>query len=129
VRGNINIYISSTIQASKAKLSALHENDQMQVKIAVAKNNLESYIYEVRGKLDDEEIEKVSTEEQREELRALLSESEEWIGNAEADGDAKFVAKLDEIKAKAYPIFFRLSEIGGREHVKESFAKLLEYTR
>jgi len=46
---------------------------------ADAKNDLETYIYDIKEKLWDDELEKVSTEEQREEAREALSAAADWL--------------------------------------------------
>jgi hypothetical protein len=52
---------------------------------ADAKNDLETYIYDAKEKLWDDELEKVSTEEQREEARDALSAAAEWLENEGVD--------------------------------------------
>merc|ERR1712150_188962 len=64
------------MEAAKKKLLDLDDADRSVLETAEAKNQLESYIYDTRGKFDDlyEDIEKVATEEQREEALKPLSE-------------------------------------------------------
>merc|ERR1712157_435889 len=70
--GRIQPYSESTLVAAKDK--ALQELEEM-------KNKLESYIYYIKNKLSDkeEEIAKVSTEEQRTALHELASSTEDWL--------------------------------------------------
>ncbi len=56
---------------------------------AEAKNELESYIYGTKEKLWDEELEKVSTEEQREEAREALNNAAEWLDDEGVDASIK----------------------------------------
>ena len=44
-----------------------------------AKNNLESYIFETQAWLEVEEVIAVSSEEQREEIRAAIREVYDWF--------------------------------------------------
>merc|ERR1712157_452595 len=65
--GRIQPYSESTLEESKAKLALLAAKDKALQELEEMKNKLESYIYYIKNKLSDkeEEIAKVSTEEQR----------------------------------------------------------------
>lgn len=53
--------------------------DDAKIAKAQAKNSLESFLFETRDKLSDEEGEKLMTEEEREKLENALSEVSEWL--------------------------------------------------
>lgn len=63
------------------------------------KNALEEYIYEIRGKLDDEYA-PFASEAEKEKLQKLLLAAEDWLYD---DGDdaskAQYIAKYDELAA------------------------------
>lgn len=56
---------------------------------ADAKNDLESYIYATKEHLYDEELEKVSTPEQREEALEALSAAADWLDEEGLDVSAR----------------------------------------
>lgn len=53
-----------------------------------AVNSLESFIYETQEKLYEEEYEACSLEEDRDAIRANLSEASDWIYDVDADANA-----------------------------------------
>ena len=61
------------------RLRALQERDEEKVANEKAKNNLESYIFETQEWLEVEEVIAVSSEEQREEIRAAITEVYGWF--------------------------------------------------
>lgn len=71
------------------------------------KNELETYIYEMRNKIDDQYSE-FASEEEKEKLKAKLEQSEEWLYDEGEDATkAVYIAKMDEIRAVAGPIVQR----------------------
>jgi len=82
---------------------------------ADAKNDLETYIYNTKEKMWDEELEKVSTEEQREEVREALSTAADWLETDGTDVSTKeYVDKKKELEKLANPIFERQEELTKR---------------
>ncbi|KAI1804201.1 heat shock protein Hsp88 [Daldinia bambusicola] len=68
------------------------------------KNELETYIYDLRNKLDDQYAD-FASEEEKDKLRAKLTESEDWLYEDGEDATkAVYIAKMDEIRAMAGPI-------------------------
>lgn len=57
----------------------LRARDDAKIAIAQAKNSVESFLFETRDKLTDEEGEMFMTEEEREKLETILSEVSEWL--------------------------------------------------
>ncbi|KAI9683421.1 MAG: adenyl-nucleotide exchange factor sse1 [Trizodia sp. TS-e1964] len=71
------------------------------------KNELETYIYEMRGKIDDQYSE-FANEDEKAKLKAKLEECEEWLYDDGEDATkAVYVAKFDEIRFVAGPIIQR----------------------
>lgn len=76
-----------------------------------AVNNLESFIYETQEKLYQEDYEACSLEEERELIKANLSEASDWIYDVDADANATvFKQKLREMKKLTKDLFFRVKE-------------------
>ncbi|KAG9442695.1 hypothetical protein H6P81_018549 [Aristolochia fimbriata] len=101
---------------AKSKLAALDKKDADRRRTAELKNNLESYIYATKDKLDtSEEIQKTSTEEERQTFSQKLDEVQDWLYTDGEDASAtEFQEQLDKLKAIGDPIFFRLNELTAR---------------
>ena len=93
--------------ASSAKLLLeLDERDRSVRETADARNALESYIFESRNRLSEEKnVEKVSTEEERDDFRTILTEAEDWIWDVEKESAGIYKSKTREIKQIGNPIF------------------------
>lgn len=127
--GNIRPYSPEIMAESKAKLDMLAKADKDRMDLEEAKNNYESYIYFIRNKLvDDEElVEKVTTEEQREALRKSAEDAEEWMFDDGYTADlATTEAKYEELKAPAEKVFFRMAELTARPAAVEALTSKLD---
>ena len=61
------------------------------------KNQLEEYIYELRGKLD-EEYKDFASDQEKEKLSGLLMKAEDWLyEDGEDSTKAKYIAKYEEL--------------------------------
>ena len=97
--------------ASIKVLDELRKIDEAKREQEAAKSNLEAYIYSTRAKLDEDEIQAVTTEEEREALKEELMEKEDWLYMDGAHATAKEYKKTHEgIKAKGDAIEFRAKE-------------------
>ncbi|KAK0671063.1 heat shock protein 70 family [Cercophora samala] len=112
-KGDLPI-VSATLsleQAAKAQLfekeAAMAMEDKLVADTEEKKNELETYIYDLRNKLDDQYSEFASDEE-KEKIKAKLEATEDWLYD-EGDDTTKavYVAKIDEIRALAGPIVQR----------------------
>merc|ERR1711957_962014 len=79
--GKIQPLSKDLIEEYKLNIAELALLDKGRILLEEAKNKLESYFYSVKNKLidDEENVAKISTEEQREELRKLSMEAEDWL--------------------------------------------------
>lgn len=113
---------------AKGKLEALDKKDAERRKTAELKNNLEGYIYSTREKIDSsDEIEKVSTSDERESFIRKLDEVQEWLYMDGEDASAnEFQGHLDKLKAIGDPIFHRLTELTARPEAVENAKRYLE---
>ncbi|XP_044489116.1 heat shock 70 kDa protein 17-like isoform X2 [Mangifera indica] len=110
----------------KAKLEALDKKDAERRRTAELKNNLESYIYATKEKLETAEFEKISTSEERETFIVKLDEVQDWLYMDGEDAIAKeFQERLDSLKALGDPIFFRFKELTARSAAVEYAKKYL----
>ncbi|KAK5062938.1 Heat shock protein hsp88 [Exophiala bonariae] len=102
---------SSLDDATKSGLAELENQMFMEDKLVTdtedKKNELEAYIYELRGKIDDLYAE-YSSDEEKEKIREKLEKTEDWLYD---DGDdaskAQYIAKMDEIRFVAGPVVQR----------------------
>ncbi|MCL7024716.1 hypothetical protein MKW94_022437 [Papaver nudicaule] len=110
-----------SLSQAKSRLDALDKKDAERRRTAELKNNLESFVYTAREKLDSaEDIEKVSTTEERQSLIEKLEEVQDWLYTDGEDASAaEFTERLGLLKAKYDPIFFRLSELTERPTASE----------
>ncbi|KAJ0028399.1 hypothetical protein Pint_36594 [Pistacia integerrima] len=111
---------------AKAKLEALDKKDAERRRTAELKNNLESYIYATKEKLETTEFEKISTGEERQTFIVKLDEVQDWLYMDGEDATAKeFEERLDSLKAVGDPIFFRFKELTARPAAVEYAQKYL----
>jgi hypoxia up-regulated 1 len=101
---------------AKNRLEALDKKDAERRKTAELKNNLESYIYSMKEKLEEStDILTLSTEQERESFAEKLNEVQDWLYMDGEDAQAnEFKERLDQLKAIGDPILFRLSELKAR---------------
>ncbi|RDL33630.1 putative heat shock protein Hsp88 [Venustampulla echinocandica] len=102
---------SSLDQSLKDKDAELEASMVMEDKLVAdteeKKNELETYIYEMRNKIDDQYSE-FASEDEKVKLKAKLETSEDWLyDEGEDTTKAIYVAKMDEIRAVAGPIVQR----------------------
>ncbi|XP_052178130.1 heat shock 70 kDa protein 17 [Diospyros lotus] len=115
---------------AKGKLEALDKKDAERKQTAELKNNLEGYIYATKEKLESlEELEKVSSSQERQSFIEKLDEVQDWLYTDGEDASAtEFQERLDLLKSIGGPIFFRLNELTARpaasEHVRRYLSEL-----
>ena len=114
--------LSSQSSASTRKLTKYNERDQLIRETAEARNELESYVYRVRDRLEASEIQVYTTEEEKEEVMSLMLDTGDWLyGDGE---DAELPAlkkKLKEVKKEGEKIFNRKNE----HELRDSAVQLL----
>ncbi|TLS30345.1 hypothetical protein PpBr36_02886 [Pyricularia pennisetigena] len=87
--------------------AAMAAEDKLVFDTEEKKNELETYIYDIRNKLDDQYAE-FASEEEKDKIRARLSETEDWLYDEGDDATkAVYIAKMDEIRAMTGPIVQR----------------------
>lgn len=102
---------SSRLEEYRTKLVTLREREKEKRKRAAAINSLETFIFDTKDKLNQDEFIKCSTESEREILRGKLDEADMWLSETDDSVETKqFSEKLSELKAAGKPIFFRLKE-------------------
>jgi len=102
----------------KAKLEVMAEAEAEVLAVAGMKNDLEASIYASRDKLEREDIMKVSTEEQREEVNKLCMEYEEWLYESGAT-KSDYEQRLSKLQDLLGPMEERATELEARPDVEE----------
>lgn len=102
---------ASLDQASKDSFAekeiAMFMEDKLVADTEDKKNELESYIYEMRGKID-EQYSEFASEDEKQKLKDKLEKVEDWLYDEGDDATkAVYVAKMDEVRFVAGPIVQR----------------------
>ncbi|RMZ79964.1 hypothetical protein DV738_g3087, partial [Chaetothyriales sp. CBS 135597] len=101
---------ASQKQAAAEQENAMFMEDKLVTDTEDKKNELESYIYELRNKLEEQYAE-FASEEEKEKIRDKLTQSEDWLYDEGDDATkAQYVAKLDEINFVAGPVIQRYND-------------------
>ncbi|KKY14054.1 putative heat shock protein hsp88 [Diplodia seriata] len=117
----------SSKETAAERESAMIMEDKLVADTEHMKNELEGFIYELRGKLDDVYAEFVS-EAEKEKIKAKLEASEDWLyEDGEDTTKAVYVAKIEEIRALAGPVIQRyndklMEELEAKRKVEEEAA-------
>lgn len=97
--------------ASVKKLDTLTARDHAKAALEKARNSLEGYISESREKLEQEEVLKISTSEEREGIEKLLGTVSTWFDDDGWDADeATLKKKMKSLKEAMKDINGRLKE-------------------
>jgi len=92
-----------------------------------ARNDLETFVYDFRDKLD-RQLSQFAADEEKQNINDRLAKEEDWLYTEEAD-DAKkkiFVSKLDDLRALTKPIEQREVEANGRPNACNQLRTLTE---
>lgn len=128
-------FSDESLADAKSKLAELDKKDAERKRTAELKNNLEGYIYSTREKIESSgDVEKVSTNEERQSFIGKLEEVQDWLYMDGEDATAgEFEERLKMLKAIGDPIFFRMDELTARpiaiEQSKRYLTELAEIVR
>ncbi|CAF1404221.1 unnamed protein product, partial [Rotaria magnacalcarata] len=94
-------------------LTALDTHDRELLALSTAKNNLESFIYDMRDKLEhDSNYKKATTPEEQTKINEKLSETDAWLWDDGINADVKTLkSKLDELKLLTKLLVLRVREV------------------
>eukprot|EP00189_Rhodosorus_marinus_P012438 CAMPEP_0184745930 /NCGR_PEP_ID=MMETSP0315-20130426/8557_1 /TAXON_ID=101924 /ORGANISM="Rhodosorus marinus, Strain UTEX LB 2760" /LENGTH=843 /DNA_ID=CAMNT_0027218305 /DNA_START=407 /DNA_END=2938 /DNA_ORIENTATION=+ len=119
----------SDLASARQILYKLDEKDRKRKERSDALNSLESSIFQLREELYNEELEKVSTEEERDRIRAKLMEEEDWIFDADKATTQDFTSREKKLRELVGKLNFRLTELSSRPEAVEKLRKAVEYSR
>ncbi|KAK1779115.1 heat shock protein 70 family [Copromyces sp. CBS 386.78] len=98
---------ASAKNAAFEKEQAMIMEDKLVADTEEKKNELETYIYDLRNKLDDQYAD-LASEDEKEKISAKLMATEDWLYDEGDDATkAVYVAKIEEIRALAGPVVQR----------------------
>jgi heat shock protein 4 len=109
VAGTSSLDDATKAQAAEAE-NAMFMEDKLVTDTEDKKNELEAYIYEIRGKIDDLYAE-FASEEEKVKIKDKLEKTEDWLYDEGEDATkAQYQAKLDEIKFLSGPVAQRYQD-------------------
>jgi hypoxia up-regulated 1 len=125
-------FTKAQLDEFKNKLSVLKEKEREKRKRAAAINSLETFIFDTKDKLIQDEFIKCSTNEEREAISSKLDEADAWLSEADDSVETKlFSEKLGDLKAVSKTVFYRLKERKLRpqrlDELKEVLNKSVEF--
>ena len=127
--GRVQPHSADILASSKQKLLEMARRDKERMMLEESRNNVEAYIYKIKNKLEDDAdaIEKVTTQEQRDSVRKLAEDAQEWM---EEDGySADFVTMEDKYAELSTPfekILLRIKESTDRPAAIVALKKKLD---
>ncbi|OMJ91066.1 hypothetical protein SteCoe_6423 [Stentor coeruleus] len=109
------------------RLKNLKEAELQAKKVAEAKNNIESYIYEVSEKIEDEDFIKFISEAEKDSLSEKTSELRIWIETDEFESStaSEINSKKRELESLIADALQRIKEYDFRESAIENAFKIL----
>ncbi|CCG81029.1 Related to stress protein ORP150 [Taphrina deformans PYCC 5710] len=117
-------------ELSLGKIAKYEKFDNQRIALQTARNGLEAYIYKVRDLLENDGFQQVSSDREREDLKALAAAANEWIYD---EGES---ATLDELVSKkkamtdiSDKVLFRKQESGLRQQKIDALQKQLSSAR
>merc|ERR1711915_771039 len=130
-RNDVNALEGEMFAASQVKLDALAKADADRAAVELALNELQGYSVDLVDKLEDEEFQSASTDEEREKLSVECSAVSDWL-----DEEAgvftpvdEFQTKLKSLKGLAAPVMARLREHRERPEALDMLKQSLNSSR
>jgi hypoxia up-regulated 1 len=116
--------------ASKKVLRALKQRDEMKRATAKARNDLEAFIISARERVEsDKELAAVSTEAEREDIQASLTDAEDWLyGDGETANASEYKDRFSSLLKKVDALDIRAAEKTHRPEAIEMAKSFIELT-
>lgn len=116
----------------RGKLATIKEREKEKRKRAAAINSLETFLFDLRDKLEQDEFVKCSTADERDRMKQKADEVDAWLSDADSTVETStFQEKLGELKASSKDVMFRVNEKRLRpkrlEELKEVMNKSMEF--
>ncbi|GAB1601863.1 hypoxia up-regulated protein 1-like [Argonauta hians] len=118
-----------SLKNSKDRLADLKKKDEEKQALEHSKNELESFVFDMKDKLTQSDYMECSTEEQREAISNECSKALDWLYEQdESTKTEEYVNQLTSLKAAAKDLMFRVKEMTGRPIILETLQTLLNHT-
>ena len=104
------------VEHAKKTLSDFAERDRLQIELDTVKNDLESFAYKLRNRLEEKDTIDHSTQQERDNLSSLLNKVVEWLENEvpTMHGKPAVVADFEKVKQRLVDegnkIWYRIEE-------------------
>lgn len=106
--------------------ASMFNEDRLITETADKRNELESYIYNTRDKLDGE-LKEYSNKDEKDKLKSLLTESEDWLyGDGFDSTKSEYTRKIDTLRVIGDKIEKRFNEASNRPNAIDGLKKQLE---
>ncbi|CCI46709.1 unnamed protein product [Albugo candida] len=118
--------VAEVNKATETELEMAHQ-DRIIEETCNKRNELESFVYEMRNQISDR-LRDFITEEEKAKLESSLAEAEEWLYTDEGFDSVKSVyqTKLDGLRKLSAPIEFRANESTERANATAEIQNILE---
>merc|ERR1719356_1958466 len=117
---------SERLQAATQEENSMNNQDRAEADRLVAKNNVEEYIYDIRGKLC-EELEEFMLEDDRNKYSLELEDAENWLyEDGEFVEKPEYQKKLTELQVKGEAVKRRRFEFETRPEAINQFGQCLQ---
>lgn len=117
-------------KSARDTLTTLQRRDDERKEISFAKNSVESFIYDTRSTLEDDDVVEVSTEDERENIRTKLAEAEDWLlEHSSTQAAAPFQAKLKQLQTLTEGVNFRLEQLASRPEAVNNAKEVFKGTK
>merc|ERR1712079_925460 len=117
---------SERLQAAITEETTMNNQDRAEADRLVAKNNVEEYIYDIRGKLC-EELEEFMLEDDRNKYSLELEDAENWLyEDGEFVEKPEYQKKLTELQVKGEAVKRRRLEFDQRPEAINQFGQCLQ---
>ncbi|KAL6600908.1 HSP70-domain-containing protein [Neocallimastix sp. 'constans'] len=121
---------SEKIKEYKKRRADLDDADKKRHALAEARNNLESYVYAGQEFIYKDEVNSVTSEEQRQEYSKLLDVTSDWLYDEGQEAPmADLKSKLDDLHALQDPIERRMREFERRPSVLDHLKSSIEISK
>lgn len=106
--------------------ASMANEDRIIIETADKRNELESYLYAMRDKIDGV-LKTYASSAEKDALKKLMNEAEDWLYNDGFDSTKQlYTKKIDELKALSNPIEYRYNETINRPNAISEMKKQLE---
>lgn len=114
------------IKAALEVEASMAFEDRLIVETADKRNELESYIYSMRDKLDGN-LRDFASNQEKDSLKSAMNVAEDWLYNEGFDSTKQeYTRRIDDLRKVSNPIEFRVQQLSARPGAIDALKKQLE---